>query len=120
MNVESTDLGAGIRAVRVTGEVDLYSAPEFKQELARALRGGSTRLLVDLSATSFIDSTALAVLVATRRQLQPAGGELVVVCADERLRKVFAMTNLDRTFELFPTSAQAEAHLRAGLPADAP
>ena len=49
--------------VAVRGEIDLFTAPELKQKLTDAIEGGKTRIVVDLTDTSFLDSTALGTLV---------------------------------------------------------
>jgi anti-anti-sigma factor len=48
-------------SVQVTGEIDLANAEEFSSALGAALRDGS-RLTVDLSATTYLDSAAIKVL----------------------------------------------------------
>ena len=76
MNVEfetsTTDLGDGVAVVAVAGEADLYTAPELKAALADAIEGGARCVLVDLSQTTFIDSTTLGVLMGARQAAAPA------------------------------------------------
>ena len=61
------DVGGGIAKVRVSGEVDLYTAPELKEALSNAIEGGARSVLVDLSQATFIDSTTLGVLMGARQ-----------------------------------------------------
>jgi anti-sigma B factor antagonist len=108
--VVSSQLG-GVRVVEVGGEVDLFSAPDLKRTLNGIVDGGGRVLLVDLSRTTFIDSTALGVLIGVVKRLRPEGGELAIVCPDPSLRKVFEVTRLDRAFELFDSVEAALEHL---------
>ena len=54
-------------------------------------------------ADEFLDSTGLGVLVGALKRLRAAGGTLGLVCAHERLLKIFRITALDRVFALFDT-----------------
>ncbi len=91
---------AAVAVIAVSGEVDLYTAPELKSELVRVIEGGATTVVVDLSETTFIDSTTLGVLISGLKRLRPAGGSLELVVADRNIRKIFEITGLDRVFSL--------------------
>jgi anti-sigma B factor antagonist len=87
--------------VGARGELDLHTAPELERALA-AVADGAARLIVDLSAATFIDSTTLHVLLVQARRTEAAGGELVVVAADPNVRRVFEITGFDRLFSVVP------------------
>lgn len=89
--------------VSVTGEVDMNTAPAFEQTLLAAIQEGERVVVIDLSATTFIDSTFLSSLVAAERRLRDGGGSLVIVCADPALCKVFTITGLDRLYTIVDT-----------------
>jgi anti-sigma B factor antagonist len=93
--------------VSVTGEIDLFTAPEFKQRMSSPIDEGRSHLVVDLSATTFIDSSSLGVLIGAHRRLKLRGGSLVVVCANEAISKTFKITGLDGVFTLAPTIEDA-------------
>jgi anti-sigma B factor antagonist len=91
-------LGNGTFVVAASGEVDLYTATELERALASSVTEGAAQLVVDLSGATFIDSTALHVLLPAARQLERAAGELIVVVPDPNVRKVFEITGFDRLF----------------------
>lgn len=95
--------------VALTGEVDLYTAPELKSELIRLVDLGAKRIVVDLTMATFIDSTTLGVLLSALKRLRPTGGELALVCPDRNIRKIFEITLLDRVFAMSETKAEALA-----------
>ena len=101
--IEDRTAGDGIHVVAVAGEIDLFTAPEFKQHLVRAMEGGATRLVIDLSATTFIDSSSLGVMIGAHRRLRERGSSLVVVCDNEAIVKTFKITGLDGVFTLVPS-----------------
>jgi anti-sigma B factor antagonist len=108
----AAELGDGIARLTVTGEADLYTAPELKTALTSAIEGGARKVLVDLSRTTFIDSTTLGVLMGGVRRLRPVGGEIALVCTDPNIRKIFEITLLDRIFAIFDTVDAGLDHLR--------
>jgi anti-sigma B factor antagonist len=93
--------------IALTGEVDLYTAPEFKQELLRVIGEGSKQVVVDFTDTTFIDSTTLGVLVGGVKRLRPEGGQLSLVCSDRNITKIFEITGLDRVFTIYSTRDEA-------------
>jgi len=95
--------------VSVTGEIDLFTAPEFKERMSAPIDDGRSNLIVDLSRTTFIDSSSLGVLIGAHRRLKLRGGTLVVVCDDEAIAKTFKITGLDGVFTLAPTIEKALA-----------
>lgn len=98
--ISSRRLTNGTWVVAASGEVDLYTAPELERALASSVTEGATQLVVDLSGATFIDSTALHVLLRAARELEGREGELIVVVPDPKIRKVFEITGFDRLFSL--------------------
>lgn len=105
----STEERGGSVVVTLAGEIDLYTAPELKQELLRLIDGGARSIVVDLTATSFIDSTTLGVLISGVKRLRPHDGRLELVVTDAAIRKVFEITGLDRVFSMHGTLPHALA-----------
>ena len=110
-------LGDGAYVVALAGEVDLYTAPELRRELFDVIRRGAKDVVVDLSRTTFIDSTTLGVLVDAARRLRPSG-RVRLVCTDANILKVFQITALDRLFTIHPSLVEARGELDS-LHADA-
>jgi anti-sigma B factor antagonist len=101
----------GVYVIALSGEVDLYTAPEFKQQLIDAVAEGAKHVVVDLSATTFIDSTTLGVLVGGVRRLREHDGDLSLVCSDRNITKIFEITGLDQVFPIAASRAEALARL---------
>jgi anti-sigma B factor antagonist len=94
------EVESGIAVIALSGEVDLYTAPELKQELVRVIDAGAPSVVIDLTQTTFIDSTTLGVLISGVKRLRPGGGSLELVVNDRNIRKIFEITGLDRVFSL--------------------
>jgi anti-sigma B factor antagonist len=95
--------------IALAGEVDLYTAPEFKEQLLDVIGKGAEHVVVDLTETTFIDSTTLGVLVGGVKRLRPNGGQLSLVCSDRNITKIFEITGLDRVFPIHADRAAALA-----------
>ena len=95
--------------IAVRGEVDLFTAPEFKQRVMAPIAAGVEHVIVDLTETTFIDSSSLGVLIGANRRLKTRGGQLVVACDNEAIVKTFRITGLDGVFKLVPSLEQAVA-----------
>jgi anti-sigma B factor antagonist len=108
-DIKTEQLGNDTALISLAGEVDLYTAPEFKQQLLEVIGQGSKTVVVDLTDTTFIDSTTLGVLVGGVKRLRPEGGQLVLVCNDRNITKIFEITGLDRVFTIYPTRDEAIA-----------
>lgn len=102
--------------VAVTGEIDLFTAPELKAALGEAIEAGRRRIVVDLSNTTFLDSTALGVLIGTVKRLRSREGRLTLVNRDSNIAKTFEITGLDQIFTICPTRDEAVAALDADEP----
>ena len=115
MNFQITDqeIDAETQVIELGGEIDLYTAPEFKERMVELIEDGKKRIVVDLSAATFIDSTTLGVLVGGVKRLRPAGGSLALVCTDQNITKIFEITGLDRVFPIHASRDDALAALAA-------
>ena len=93
--------------VAVAGEIDVAAAPRLREALIASAAEGHKRVVVDLRATEFLDSTGLGALVTGLKRIRAQGGEMRVVCTAPRVCKVFEITSLDRVLSLFDTVEEA-------------
>lgn len=109
--VFAREVEPGVGVVTAEGELDLSTAPRLKWALLDAFEGGSARLVVDLSDVTFIDSTALGVLVSVNRTPDLAA-PLAIACPRENVRQVFEFSGTDAIFDIQPTLDDALAHVQ--------
>ena len=100
------DLDEYTSVVTVEGELDLSTAPRLKWMLVDALQAHHTHLVVDLSQTTFMDSTALGVLVGVNRGLED-DARLAIVCPRPNVLKIFELSGMDGVFTILPTLEEA-------------
>jgi len=113
-HIHDEEIDEQTHVIELGGEIDLYTAPEFKERMVELIDGGKKEIVVDLSKATFIDSTTLGVLVGGVKRLRPAGGSLALVCTDQNITKIFEITGLDRVFAIHPTREEALASLESG------
>jgi anti-sigma B factor antagonist len=110
----------GVPVVAVRGAIDLFTAPELKDGLLTVVERGATRIVLDLTETSFLDSSALAVLLSARKSLAGRAGQLAIAGLNPSLQTTFELTGLDRLFAITATREDAIAALGDAPPSMAP
>lgn len=103
--------------VAVAGEIDVATAPRLRKEAIAIVGEGHHRMVLDLEAVDFLDSTGLGVLIGVLRRINSVGGELRLVCSTPRILDLFSLTGLDRVFDL--RYSLADATDATDTPADA-
>jgi anti-sigma B factor antagonist len=84
----------------VHGEVDLHVVGKLGEHLGEVIEDNPAVVVLDLSGASFLDSTAIAVLLRGMKRLHARGGRFRVVVPRSQIRRIFEMTLLDRVFDL--------------------
>lgn len=102
---------AGAVVLVLHGEADLHAAPQLRDRLRMVMDGGSSGVVVDLTDTSFVDSTSLGVLLGGLKRQREDGGEMRIVVSRPEIRRIFEITLLDQVFPLHETRADALASL---------
>ena len=84
----------GHAKVRVTGDIDLATAPEFRQRLEAVIAAGICNLDLDLSDVTFLDSRGLQVLLAVRQSLHDRHQRLRVLNPSKPVLRVFELSGM--------------------------
>lgn len=98
------DLRGDHAIVRMVGELDIATAPLLRETVMKLLQPSLSIgvVILDLSETTFVDSTGLGVLAASRQRVEREGGALVLRAPRPNTAKVLAVTGLDRVFVIEP------------------
>ena len=83
------------------GRLDATSSAQLKETVSAMIDAQKIKILIDLNAVDFIDSSGLGMLVAYLRSANKASGTLKITSLQENPKKLFEVTRLDRVFELF-------------------
>ena len=101
------DRSAEAMVIAAGGELDAYAAPDLTDAFAQAATAAC--VVVDLQAASFLDSTALGVVVRALREVDDRGGAARIVLPDGPARRIFEITALDGVLPVAPSRAHAVA-----------
>jgi anti-sigma B factor antagonist len=97
--------------VAIGGEVDVLSAPAFRNEIEAAIGLGGAELWIDLTETEFIDSSGLHALADTHARMRGLERRLTIICPPGSVRRVMDVSGLS---EQLPLAADRASAHRAG------
>ena len=103
---------AGVPVLGVTGEIDVFTAPEFKIAINEAIESGLTDLVVDLTQVSYMDSSGFGTLLGATKRVRPNGGSINLVGCNDAIERMMKITRLDSVFNLFRTLDEAATRVR--------
>jgi anti-sigma B factor antagonist len=108
--LEVTASGRPVTTVQVRGELLQETATGFTDAVAHLADDPDVReVVVDLAATTFMDSTGLGTLVSLRNRVLVRGARFALTRPDDRVFRLFELTRLDSVFDFVDRPAQAAA-----------
>ena len=102
----------GFTICRPIGELDAYTVRQFRDELAELAT--TFRLLVDISAVTFIDSAGLGALIGGLRRVRETGGDVAVACSRPGLNRLLRTVGFDWIAIVAETVDDAIAEMESG------
>jgi anti-sigma B factor antagonist len=100
------------RVFTLPERVDAYNTRELVTPIREAIDAGARCVVLDLSSTQSMDSTALGALVQILKALRAEGGELRLAAVGDAVSRVLSITRLDQVFSIFRTLEAARAPIR--------
>lgn len=100
-----------IEVVHFSGRLDASTAPDFRDELMKHIADGRTRIVIDLEAVPFADSSGLGALVAAYKATEAAGGGLALCGVQPTVRTLLELTRIHRVISVVDDVAAARAEL---------
>jgi len=103
----SVETQGSVTILQLDGRFDAYEAPQISAWVDNNISPNQSQVIADLSAVSFIDSTALATLVKGMKRCRQHGGDLYICGMVKTVRIIFELTRLDKAFRIFETRSDA-------------
>ena len=91
-----------LNVLPLEGEIDLHVSPNIAETLHSMIEKKPKRLVVDLTRVSYVDSSALAVLIEGKQKIEAYGGKFALAGLREDVRTIFEIARLDQIFRIFP------------------
>jgi anti-sigma B factor antagonist len=95
--------------VRMPARVDAAAADTLRADLQSLASAGTGRLLLDMSAVKFVDSTGLGVMVTAMKAAKGRGGSLALFALPAKVRALVELTRLHLVFDIYADEAAALA-----------
>lgn len=110
MPVETKQLDSGVAVITISGRLALGGDTERLDAAVKALLAKDVKKFVlDITALDYVDSSGIGMLVSCLTNAKKAGGELKLVGANPRIKRIFSMTGVDSIMSMYGTLAEATA-----------
>jgi len=109
MSIEFEDSSTGIRLIKIAGRLDIQGAGEIETRFAALAATEGRRLIVDLTAVSFLASIGIRSIISNAKAQQQRGGKMVLFVGDNAsVTKTLELTGIDSLVPMFKDLGEAE------------
>ena len=91
----------------VAGEIDVFTAPLFKQAVVNLVAEGHRHLFLDMREVTFMDSSGFGALLGATKRLRPDGGSLNLIGCSRTIQRMLHLTRLDTILGVFESESEA-------------
>ncbi len=91
----------------VTGEIDIYTTPQFKDAVSAAIDEGKPSIIINMKDVSYMDSSGFGTLLSATKRLRPVEGGLYLAGCNEAITRMLQITRLNTIFGTFATEDEA-------------
>lgn len=99
MELEKKDR-KGKKTLLISGEIDMYSSPDLREELVRLIQNKPQVLCIDFRNVSYIDSSGIATFVEGLKEMKAYGGRLQLLNIPPVIMEIFMFSKLDKVFDI--------------------
>ncbi len=96
--------------VSVSGEIDVYTAPELIEKLLPLTEVNGNEIQIDLQNTTYLDSTGLGVFINAYKSTKEHQSHLELIHLKDRVLRLFKVTGLDEIMNIRPTKVDGREH----------
>ena len=102
-----------IPVLDVTGEIDIYTTPQFKEAVSAAIDQNKPAIVINMANVTYMDSSGFGTLLSATKRLRPLDGALYLSGCNEAIQRMLQITPLNTIFGVYATEAEALAAAKA-------
>lgn len=102
-----------IPVLDVTGEIDIYTTPQFKEAVSEAIDQNKPAIVINMTKVTYMDSSGFGTLLSATKRLRPLDGALYLSGCNEAIQRMLQITRLNTIFGVYATEAEAIAAAKA-------
>ncbi|BAU31431.1 STAS domain-containing protein [Microcella alkaliphila] len=107
MKIDVVDGPGGVVVLKPEGRLNMVAAPAVREAVSSIVDSGRSKVAVDLSGVEFIDSSGLGALISGLKTTRQAGGDLRIAGANDQVKLMLSLTNLERVLTPYDTVENA-------------
>jgi len=109
MDIAFEDVSSTLRRISLNGRLDIVGTDEIATKFTALAASANRRVIVDLTAVSFLASIGIRALITAAKSRQQRGGRMVLlVGGNEAVAKTLEVTGIDAILPMFADSVEAE------------
>lgn len=88
----------GTKVLDVSGEIDVYTAPQFREAVNGILDAGQKHLIINMAGVTYMDSSGFGTLLSATKRIRPSGGTVNLVKCNGAIDRILRITRLNTVF----------------------
>ena len=108
LGIHNSELATGWHCIAVTGEIDLATVPELEMAIESVYETKSHPLVVDLTASSFMDSTGLKALVMANRRFDESGRSFAIAVSGGPVSRLIDLSGVESSMRIVEKTADLD------------
>ena len=97
----------GIPILDVSGEIDIYTTPQFKEAVSAAIDEGNPAIVINMAKVAYMDSSGFGTLLSATKRLRPLNGALYLSGCNDAITRMLQITRLNTIFGVYGTEDEA-------------
>ena len=111
----STNIRGNYLLVRLKGDFDMHTAPDFKEKVISKMEENDLKQLVlNLNQVNFIDSTGLGAILGRYRNLTDKGGKLILVGLNSQVKRILKLSGVLELMPVYESEKEVFKKLKGG------
>ena len=106
-----SEIVESVPVLHMNGEIDIYTAPSFKEAINELIAAGHAHILIDMTQVAFMDSSGFGTLLSASKPLRPIGGTICLVGCNEAITRMLEITRLNTLVPVYTNQSEAIRHI---------